>query len=872
MDVRWAKGEEQLDLQDPRFADAVADIASTIRGIPKDELASEEVRQHRRTVRTAWAAGAVVTLLAVVAVWAGFVASQNAEQAQANAAEAERLAALAQQNANEAAANAAAAELSAEAETEARQIAEDNAQEAVRNERVARARELAAAAGEVRAEDPELAVLLGLIGLSLADETEVPLEVGASFRESLYSLTAVNRLPAMIDEAAVYASMSPDGSRLAVLSEESVTLRLLDTTTWQELWSYSEPDSPDFTGEVHFSSDGSRIAFTVVDSSVEGFDGSERQGEADTAWARVIFLDADSGEHIQTVESELPCPGILIGPQSPNGRWWPVITSDDPDCSFGGERWSLHLYEATSFEPVAVLGPATPGNMSWSSDSSRLSFDSFWGAGAKVYEVESGELLFDQLDVFFGELSPDGTQIATADFETLMVTLWDIESGRQVDRFEGMTDIALQLRFSADGTRLFAGSRGENVAVWSLESGRRLNLLGGISNAVGMGYDDSRSILHVIGSQQIVSYDLSGNMEGEFGTVRRGLGSQANAFASTGSVGAALAGEEGTHDWQLLTFDASNGGLSGAVAQVEMGRAAAVLPDGRIALFRRQGTGPSRTAGPVALWDPVHDIYEDVVGCEAPHESIVEVEFSVYEAECLDGDKEWFDGWRFHVDPSLNELLIMSSAGEILIYDAVTLELKHELSIAPTGQGGVEAFGRDWIAVSTGSPAAAFTELKVFAIPSLEELASFPGGLVALTSDAGLLATPDRRGGFSIYDTSTWRIVADAEIGDGRIRGLAFSPNGSKLMTSATDLTVRVWDVETGVELHRIPLGLVGDGHWLDEEHLFVEFQGLWTTVSLNLNEVAELAVDRLTRGLTEDECASFRIDPCPSLEDLRSG
>ncbi|HSM01716.1 MAG TPA: toll/interleukin-1 receptor domain-containing protein, partial [Acidimicrobiia bacterium] len=49
VDLRFARSEEQLDLQDPRFADAVADIASAIRGIPKDELASEEVRQHRRT-------------------------------------------------------------------------------------------------------------------------------------------------------------------------------------------------------------------------------------------------------------------------------------------------------------------------------------------------------------------------------------------------------------------------------------------------------------------------------------------------------------------------------------------------------------------------------------------------------------------------------------------------------------------------------------------------------------------------------------------------------------------------------------------------------------------------------------------------------
>ena len=33
VDVRWAKDEDQLDLQDPRFADAIADIACGARQI-----------------------------------------------------------------------------------------------------------------------------------------------------------------------------------------------------------------------------------------------------------------------------------------------------------------------------------------------------------------------------------------------------------------------------------------------------------------------------------------------------------------------------------------------------------------------------------------------------------------------------------------------------------------------------------------------------------------------------------------------------------------------------------------------------------------------------------------------------------------------
>ena len=65
VDLRFARTEEQLDRSNASFRAAVADIASAIRGVPKDELESEEVRQHRRTIRSIWAAGIALLLLAV---------------------------------------------------------------------------------------------------------------------------------------------------------------------------------------------------------------------------------------------------------------------------------------------------------------------------------------------------------------------------------------------------------------------------------------------------------------------------------------------------------------------------------------------------------------------------------------------------------------------------------------------------------------------------------------------------------------------------------------------------------------------------------------------------------------------------------------
>jgi len=89
VDLRWAMHDEHLDLSDPRFSDAVADIASAIRGVPKDELASEEVRQHRRTVRTALAAAVVLLVFGIAATLGAVVAIDKTNEARAQQSAAE---------------------------------------------------------------------------------------------------------------------------------------------------------------------------------------------------------------------------------------------------------------------------------------------------------------------------------------------------------------------------------------------------------------------------------------------------------------------------------------------------------------------------------------------------------------------------------------------------------------------------------------------------------------------------------------------------------------------------------------------------------------------------------------------------------------
>ena len=62
VDLTWATDRNKLDLNVPAFTEAIADLAATIHGVPKEEMLDEDLRQHRRTRRMA--AGAIVGLVA----------------------------------------------------------------------------------------------------------------------------------------------------------------------------------------------------------------------------------------------------------------------------------------------------------------------------------------------------------------------------------------------------------------------------------------------------------------------------------------------------------------------------------------------------------------------------------------------------------------------------------------------------------------------------------------------------------------------------------------------------------------------------------------------------------------------------------------
>ncbi len=61
---------------------------------------------------------------------------------------------------------------------------------------------------------------------------------------------------------------------------------------------------------------------------------------------------------------------------------------------------------------------------------------------------------------------------------------------------------------------------------------------------------------------------------------------------------------------------------------------------------------------------------------------------------------------------------------------------------------------------------------------------------------------------------------------------------------------------------------------FIDDSHLLVvpRVEPVALVLTLDPAELADIGTARLTRGFTENECVTYSIEPCPTLEELRGG
>ncbi len=836
VDLRWAEDETQLDLRNGRFRDVVADIASSLRGIPKDDLESEEVRQHRRTRRTAWGAGIALAVLVVAAVTGALIAIDQREQAEAQ-------------------------RVLAEAETVRAESAES----------LARSRELAASAINVLDDNPELSVLLGLEAIeSTPPGAGQPVEAINALREATHASRLRSREAASPSGGFVALDLSPDGTRLATVSYLDARVVVTDVATGREISSYTDSTTVDNFFSVSFSADGALLAVGVADSARQAFTvftsaptvprpGSETP---DALPPRVILLRVDTGEVLRTIDYPACSRATPLPRFSPDGAWMAVAGVSGPDCQ--ADQWAVELFEAETFQLVHRWETTADMALSWTADGSRLSVSTVNSSagGTTVFDIATRQTVLDY-PAGTGMISPDGGHLVVDDIGGVDVI--DVASGVRTDVLTGFDHVVLSKAFTPDGSMLLVGTLGQEVLVFDLASGKMLHRLG--SAGVPVSYDCLASCETLVQSNlqgEVLTWDLSTTAGGELNSVNTGYFVNGESLVAAGDTGLFLGFADLPHP-HVVPFDRATGQLSSARRFTET-NSPIPLPDGRILLVEVSDTAPEW--GPVVAWDPDSGTVEEVAGCwttaEEFDKSGVEGTASI---PCADREGDYFFLHKAFLSPDESSLLITDPAGEVRIFDAHTLE-EENVPPMPAGHRTVLAHGGAWLLSSDGQVAKVvdLSDGRVVATLSTGNTDSWSG--VTANGDLAVIDEWDKE--VTVYDTASWEEVASFVPGPSR--GIAFSPDGSKILTAQTDGYVRIWDTRAGTELFRIPLPGASDGYWLDETHIVIgSATGLWTTITLDLEELKDLAVSRLTRGFTAEECETYRIDPCAGLETIKS-
>jgi WD40 repeat protein len=226
---------------------------------------------------------------------------------------------------------------------------------------------------------------------------------------------------------------SPDGTLVAAL-QNNTTVVVWDLATGQERLNLD--GHTDVVFGLAISPDGQRLATIAYDRTAR-------------------LWDLTSGAAVYTLTdvytSTLP---LIIG-----GQWIDIAFSPDGAKLATAGGYSVKVWDAaTGAELVSLPLPPEPlaYTVAFSPDGNHLAVGMQFGRGSGVWDVATGEKLFElaghTASVLALAYSSDGRQIATSSTDTT-IRLWDADTGEPQITLQG--SIAY-LAFSPDDTRLAA--------------------------------------------------------------------------------------------------------------------------------------------------------------------------------------------------------------------------------------------------------------------------------------------------------------------------------------------------------------------------------------------------------------------------------
>jgi WD40 repeat protein/class 3 adenylate cyclase len=775
------------------------------------ETQTRAAKQLRRRAIFLMVAFVLAIVLAGFALFLGNQSNQNAQAALSAQA-------AAQTNAD------AAQKSKVEADTQ-RDAAVKSQAEALAQQRIATARELAASSINSLAVDPERGILLALQAVNVSVQNNQPVLVEA--QDALHRSIQASRVLATLKghTSGVWSvAMSRDGKQMATIGGDG-NAKVWDTETNQELSTLST--------HADFALGGLGAAFTP--------DGAEllTVGGDNTA----ILWDLAAGKAIFTLSGHSAL--VLAVAISPDGKTFATASDDTTvkvwDAATGQEMKTLIGHEGDAL--VLAFG----------SDGKHIYAGSDGDGYAIAWDVQTGQEQFR----FSGQgnvtgvdsiaTSPDGTRIATGEFDTT-IKVWESATGALLLTMFGHSSQVVGIAYSPDGKVIASASEDGTVRLWEAETGKALLTLSGhTSGVLGVAFSSDGNKLYtgsrdgtikVWNVSQTAGSDwlnLAGHTNRVYSVAYRPDGKQLATLSNDGSVKVwdAVNGQE-LQTIALQNFLSAGNRVAGGISYSSDSKRLAFNDDQLVKIV-------DATSGAEILTLP-------------PFKSpTVDVAFS-------------YDG---------AQLAAAGQEGVIGIYDSGTGKLLLEFLASPAGIQRI-AFSPDGKRIASANQ----DGTNVWDANTGQKLLTFSGhgdGVrssgISFSPDGKWIASSGNDGNIKVWDSETGAEIFTLSGHTGSTFGTAFSADGQYLATSSVDRTVKVWKLPKPGEQVPEPLTLYGhtgavyqtafspDGSRLAS----VGRNPIVRVYDLNIDDLIGVAQSRLTRSLTADECRKYlHVEQCP--------